>query len=93
MACGVVPVTFPIEGMSALLGDLAEPLIADAATPEAAALKVVAVLQGNIADLRRRAYERSNDFGYPRAAERLIEAYERLTTSSTPHAPGSHPPL
>ena len=78
MACGVVPVTFPIEGMPALLGDLAEPLIADAGTPEAAALKVVAVWQGNIAELRRLAYEQSSDFGYPRASMRLIEAYEKV---------------
>ncbi|MDP9361008.1 MAG: glycosyltransferase family 4 protein [Acidobacteriota bacterium] len=75
MACGVVPVTFPIEGMSALLGDLAEPLIADAGNPESAAMKVAAASRSKIAELRRRAYERSNDFGYPRAAERLIEAY------------------
>lgn len=78
MACGVVPVTFPIEGMPALLGDLAEPLIADAGTPEAAALRVVAVSQSNIAELRRFACEQSSDFSYSRASERLIESYERL---------------
>jgi glycosyltransferase involved in cell wall biosynthesis len=78
MACGVVPVTFPIEGISALLGDLAEPLIADVGTPEAAALKVAAISQGNIAELRRQAHEHSIDFGYPRAAERLIEGYRSI---------------
>jgi glycosyltransferase involved in cell wall biosynthesis len=75
MACGVVPVTFPIDGMQALLGDLAKPLIADAGNPESAAAKIVAVARGNIAGLRRTAYERSKEFGYPRAAERLIDAY------------------
>lgn len=78
MACGVIPVTFPIEGMTALLGDLAELLIADAGTPATAALRVATVSQGNIADLRRLAYEQSSNFGYPRAAERLINAYESI---------------
>ena len=78
MACGVVPVTFPIDGMSALLGDLADPLIAGTGTAQSAAGNVVAVARGNIAGLRRSAYERSNDFGYPRAAERLIEGYATL---------------
>ena len=42
MACGIAPVTFPIEGVPALLGDLAPRLIAEASTPESAAAKVIA---------------------------------------------------
>jgi glycosyltransferase involved in cell wall biosynthesis len=79
MACGVVPVTFPIEGMPALLGDLAPSLIADAGTPDAAASKVIAVSRGDIVKLRHRAYEQSERFGYEQAAERLMVVYERLS--------------
>jgi glycosyltransferase involved in cell wall biosynthesis len=82
MACGVVPVTFPLEGMPALLGDLAPPLIADAATPTAAATRVITARQGDLATLRQRAFERSKEFGYAPAAERLIEVYEKVTASA-----------
>lgn len=75
MACGVVPVTYPLDGMGELLGDLA--LIADAATPEATA-KVVAAARGDIAELRRRVYEQSQRFGYEKAAERLMQIYATL---------------
>jgi glycosyltransferase involved in cell wall biosynthesis len=92
MACGVIPITFPLDGMPSLLGDLSASLIADASTPEAAARIVTTVSRGDIADLRRRAYERSDDFSYPRAAERLIGAYERLIRSSGRRAPGSRLP-
>lgn len=78
MACGVIPVTFPLEGMPALLGDLSSTLVADAATPEAAASKVIAVSRADIAELRRRAFEQSESFGYDQAAARLIEVYETL---------------
>jgi glycosyltransferase involved in cell wall biosynthesis len=78
MACGVIPITFPLDGIPALLGDLAPALIADAATPEAAAEKVIAVSRGDLDVLRRRAYEQSERFGYEQAATRLIEVYESL---------------
>ncbi len=75
MACGVMPVTFPLPGIDALLGDLAPRLIAAAGTSDALALKVCEVLGGDAAGLRRRAYERSDEFGYAGAARRLIDAY------------------
>jgi glycosyltransferase involved in cell wall biosynthesis len=78
MACGVVPVTFPLEGMPALLGELAPTLIAEAATPDAAAATVIAASRDDMADLRRRVFEQSEEFGYEKAAARLIEAYERV---------------
>lgn len=81
MACGVIPVTFPIEGIDALLGNLAPSLIADADTPDAAASKVIAASRGDIAELRRRAYEQSERFGYEAAAERLIGLYEQLSAT------------
>jgi glycosyltransferase involved in cell wall biosynthesis len=76
MACGVVPVTFPLEGMTALLGDLAQQLVAVAGTADAAASRVIAASRDDIADLRRRAYAQSERFGYSRAAARLIGVYE-----------------
>jgi glycosyltransferase involved in cell wall biosynthesis len=73
MACGVVPVTYPLEGISALVGGL--PLMANAATPEAAA-QVVDLALRDIAELRRRAYEQSQQFGYEEAAQRLMGVYK-----------------
>ena len=75
MACGIAPVTFPIEGVPALLGDLAPQLIAEAPTPESAAPKVITA-STELASLRRRAYEQSQNFGYAQAAARLIEVYQ-----------------
>jgi glycosyltransferase involved in cell wall biosynthesis len=74
MACGVAPVTFPIEGIPALLGDLGSRLIAEESTPDAAASKVITA-SNDLADLRRRAYEQSQNFGYAPAAARLIDVY------------------
>jgi glycosyltransferase involved in cell wall biosynthesis len=78
MACGVIPITFPLEGVPALLGDLAPKLIADVATPEAAAAKAIAVSRGDIDALRRQVFEQSDRFGYDQAAARLIDVYESL---------------
>ena len=75
MACGIVPVAFPIDGLPALFGDLAPHLLAQEETPPSLALRALEVLQGDPAELQRRAYLRSDDFGYPRAAQRLMEAY------------------
>jgi len=75
MACGIAPVTFPIEGVAALLGDLAPRLIAEESSPESAAEKVIAA-SNDLANLRRSAYEQSQNFGYAQAAARLIDVYE-----------------
>jgi glycosyltransferase involved in cell wall biosynthesis len=74
MACGIAPVTFPIEGIHALLGDLGSRLTAEVPTPESAAANVIAA-SNDLANLRRRAYEQSQKFGYAQAAARLIEVY------------------
>jgi glycosyltransferase involved in cell wall biosynthesis len=75
MACGVAPVTFPIEGIPALLGDLGPRLIAEASSPNAAAVNVIAA-SNDLANIRRRAYEQSQNFGYAQAAARLVEVYQ-----------------
>jgi glycosyltransferase involved in cell wall biosynthesis len=75
MGCGVVPVTYPLPGIAPLLGDLGPQLVAGEGNPDALALQVVNVLRGDTAELRRRSYERSEEFGYARAARRLAEGY------------------
>ena len=70
MACGVPPATFPVEGVEALAG---REHIAAAATPEALAAVAAALLDR---DLRAAMYQQSLAFGYDRAAERLLRAYE-----------------
>ena len=75
MGCGVVPVTYPLPGMHAILGDLAPRLIAPSGTSDSLALQVTTALKGDTAELRRHAYERSDEFGYQRSARRLSDAY------------------
>ena len=70
MACGVPPATYPIEGVEALV-DNAQ--IAAASTPEALAAVAAALLDR---DLREAMYQQSLEFGYDRAAERLLRTYE-----------------
>ncbi|MEA2337639.1 MAG: L-malate glycosyltransferase [Thermoanaerobaculia bacterium] len=74
MACGIAPVTFPIEGVTALLGELAPRLIAEESSPDAASSKVIAA-SADLANLRRHAYEQSKNFRYEQAAARLIDVY------------------
>jgi glycosyltransferase involved in cell wall biosynthesis len=71
MACGVPPVSYPIEGVSALVDDAR--LVARDATPESLARSAVAILDD--AALRRQVAGRARGFGYARAAGRLLEAY------------------
>ncbi len=75
MACGVPPATFPLEGVHALLGPLSSSCVAPAATSEVLAATALTLLQRDAPPLRRAAYERSLEFSYARAAERLLAAY------------------
>jgi len=70
MACGVPAASYPIDGVMGLTG---REQIAEASTPEALA-RVVARTIGR-PELRADAAERSREFGYSRAAQRLISAY------------------
>ncbi|HEX7151161.1 MAG TPA: glycosyltransferase family 4 protein [Thermoanaerobaculia bacterium] len=78
MACGVPPAVFPLDGVHALLGDLAPRLIADAATPQALATKVQALLANEVRPFRTRVATHSQQFGYRAAATRLITAYSAV---------------
>jgi glycosyltransferase involved in cell wall biosynthesis len=73
MACGTPALSFPIDGIAALFGEL--PLIARSAAPESLASLAVDVLRGDCDALRRRAWERAQEFAYGPAAKRLIAAY------------------
>jgi len=79
MGCGVVPATYRIDGMPAILGELGATSLAASPAPEALAERVVAIAQGDLAASRRAAFARSGEFSYSRAAERLIGLYESLT--------------
>jgi glycosyltransferase involved in cell wall biosynthesis len=68
MACGVPVATIPIEGVDALV-----PRAWIAATPEPEALADVAA--SLLAHRPEGVYERSLEFGYGRAAARLIDVY------------------
>ena len=74
MACGVVPATFPLEGIPALLGR--SDLIAEKPEPEALASVVRALVSRDLTPLRREVWQRAQEFGYANAAARLIAAYE-----------------
>jgi glycosyltransferase involved in cell wall biosynthesis len=70
MACGVPVVTYPIEGVEALVG---RSMIAAAAEPQA-----LAVVAHSILDAPPDVTARAQEFGYEQAAGRLIEAYGRV---------------
>jgi len=78
MGCGVIPIAYPLPGIEAILGGLAPAVMARGRTPEDLSLQVVEVLRGDTAELRRRAYERSDEFSYRRAAQRLSDVYLAL---------------
>lgn len=71
MACGVPVATYPLEGVGALVPGT---WIAERADPAALAATAAALLRDRDA-LRREAAERSHEFGYARAAERLVRRY------------------
>jgi glycosyltransferase involved in cell wall biosynthesis len=73
MACGVPPATYPLEGVRALV-DAAH--IAASATPAALADTASTLLTRG--SLREVMVQRSQEFGYGRAAGRLIGAYEAV---------------
>jgi glycosyltransferase involved in cell wall biosynthesis len=72
MACGAVPVTAPLPGMEAIVGDL--PLVAAEVTSDALASLLLSRVDG-LGDLRMRVVDRAEQFAYPHAAQRLFTAY------------------
>lgn len=75
MACGVPAASYPIDGVAALTGP---EQVASAATPDALAMIVRQTL--GRPELRSQVAERSHEFGYTRAAKRLISVYGLQST-------------
>jgi hypothetical protein len=69
MACGIPVATMPIEGVDALVPP---EWIAASSTPEALADVAASLLVHRPEGV----YERSLEFGYEAAANRLLQAYE-----------------
>jgi glycosyltransferase involved in cell wall biosynthesis len=75
MACGTVPITAPLPGMDAMVGEL--PLVAGDTSADALAN----LLLSSVADLdtlRTRVVDRAGEFAFPRAAQRLLTAYSQV---------------
>jgi glycosyltransferase involved in cell wall biosynthesis len=78
MACGTVPITAPLAGMSAILGNhLSASLTASEGSPDSLASTLLSRVD-LLDDLRERVVDRATDFTYPRAAERLITIYSTI---------------
>jgi glycosyltransferase involved in cell wall biosynthesis len=77
MACGTVPITAPLAGMEALLGNVSEKLMPSDPTADALASRLLSNVE-KLDDLREKVAQRAGEFAYPRAAERLMSAYSRL---------------
>lgn len=78
MACGTVPITAPLAGMTAILGhDLSSPLMSRTTTPEDLASRMLAQLD-ELDSLRTNVVARAAEFAYPRAAARLMQIYSRV---------------
>lgn len=69
LACGVPVATFPIEGVDALVP---REMIAEVATAESLAARASAMLDASLRDV---AIAHAQEFGYQKAAARLIRAY------------------
>src|SRR5437773_2650266 len=75
MACGTVPITAPLRGMDAIVGEL--PLIAKDTTADALADQVLTRVD-DLDVLRARVVDRAAEFAFPRAAQRLLTAYSTV---------------
>ena len=75
MACGTVPIAAPLPGMHAIVGDW--PLIAQENGADAISNQLLSRIE-DLDALRTRVVERAEEFGFPRAAERLLTAYSQV---------------
>ena len=76
MACGVMPATYPLPGMTSLLGKLSSQSMASEGNPASLSVRIANLLQADSAEGSREACEQARGFGYPAAARRLIEGYD-----------------
>lgn len=76
MACGVIPVTYPIPGVADVIGDLAPRLISAHPSPGALSECAFAILEGGRTVSQREIVARSDAFSYEHSARRLVSVYE-----------------
>ena len=81
MGCGVPVVSFPIAGVEAVLGALADRTLATEATPEAAAEQVRQLRLGASAVLRDAARQQAMRFSFAESGQRLKSLYEELLSA------------
>jgi glycosyltransferase involved in cell wall biosynthesis len=74
MACGVVPVSYPFEGLEEILGELHPQLVAADMTADALSAAAARTLHRSRA-LSRQCIERTRQFGLAPTAARLLELY------------------
>jgi glycosyltransferase involved in cell wall biosynthesis len=72
MACAVPAISFPLEGIATLVG---REMVSADTTPGSLADLAARVLRRDSPEFRRQIYERSLEFGYDRAAQRLLSGY------------------
>ena len=72
MACAIPAISYPIEGVAALIGP---EMVSESASPQALARLALSVLRRDAGAMRQAVLERSHGFGFERAAQRLLGAY------------------
>lgn len=75
MACGIPVVSYPVEGVETLIGP---DMVAASASPESLATLAAETLAVDPDPVRLRVIARAQEFGYAKAAQRLMLAYGRL---------------
>ncbi len=79
MACGTPVVSFPIDGMTAVLGSLSPVLISPRPEPRALGSTAAALfLEGKSAELRTACVTEAVKFGFTAAASRLERLYDEV---------------
>jgi glycosyltransferase involved in cell wall biosynthesis len=75
MACGVPVASFPLPGVRAIAGPLADRLVSADTTPESLASTAEQLLASGRSELSGLCIERTREFGFEPTARRLLEAY------------------
>ena len=75
MACGVPVAAYPLPGVRAIAGPLADRIVSAEATPESLASAAASLLGGDVPGLARLCVERTREFGLEPTARRLLEVY------------------
>lgn len=75
MGCGVAPAAYPIDGIQAILGDLAPAHCTSRKSADALAATAIDLLRRDRQALRHEVNARAQLFRFDRAARRLIDGY------------------